>query len=242
MWSGGKDSYLACNGAILKGFNVTSLVNFKWKEVETPKPNIITSLMNSVLKRASRSKSYKYVPHEINPEIIAVQAQAMEIPIVQPEVSWATFEDQFKTTIHKLEPAVEGVVWGAEGAQASVHMERLHKISEELGVKNIIPLAGKSEDQNLEVFTQEGFEATIIVVDSDLLSEEWLGQNVDTNFLQAIRKCNKKTGVAIGDIEFHTLVTNAPLFKKRLKVLKSTKVSRNGFSVLDISKAELVKK
>ena len=242
MWSGGKDSYLACQEAILKGFSVTSLVNFKWKEVENSKPSIVTSLMSSVLKRVSISKPYKYVPHEVNPEIIALQAQAMEIPIVQPEVSWATFEDQFKTTIRKLEPAVEGVVWGAEGGQASVHMDRLRQISDELGVKMIIPLAGKSEEQNLEDFTQKGFEATIIVVDSDLLSEEWLGQKVDANFLQTIRRRSKETGVAVGNIEFHTLVTDAPLFKKRLQVLKSMRVSRKGFSVLDISKAELIVK
>ena len=62
-----------------------------------------------------------------------------------------------------------------------------------------------------------------------------------TSYRQFVGR-SKETGVAVGDIEFHTLVTNAPLFKKRLKVLKSTKVSRNGFSVLDISKAELIKK
>ena len=93
-----------------------------------------------------------------------------------------------KRRFASLEPAVEGVVWGAEGGQASVHMDRLRQISDELGVKMIIPLAGKSEEQNLVDFTQEGFEATIIVVDSDLLSEDWLGRKVDADFLQTIRR------------------------------------------------------
>ncbi|HUJ84113.1 MAG TPA: hypothetical protein VLV84_00730, partial [Candidatus Acidoferrales bacterium] len=95
---------------------------------------------------------------------------------------------------------------------------------------------------NLADFTQKGYEATIIVVDTDFLGEEWLGRKVDAEFLQAIRNKSKETGTAISNIEFHTLVNDAPLFKKRLKVLKSNVIHRKGFAVLDITKAELVEK
>ncbi len=242
MWSGGKDSYLSFQEAISQGFSVTSIINYKWVYPQPPKPNAVKSLMSSVLKIVSRSKPYKYVPHEVNSEIVAMQVQAMEIPLVQSEVSWATFEDQFRTTVRKLKPGVEGVVWGAERGQTSMHMDRLRQISSELGVKVIIPLAGRTEDQNLLEFTKEGYEAIVIVVDSDQLSEDWLGRKVDADFIETIRRSIKEQGVEGGDIEFHTLVTNAPLFKKRLKVVKSTKSSKNGISVLDISKAELINK
>jgi len=242
MWTGGKDSYLAFQGASAQGFNVVTLLNFVFKEVETPKPSIVSSLIGSVLRKISRSKPYKDVPHEINPEIIALQAQAMGIPILQPECTRAAFLDQFKTTISKLKPDIEGVVWGAEGDQASVHLEMLEHISDELSIKSIFPLSGRSEDQNLADFTQKGFEATIVVVDSDLLSDQWLGRKVDAEFLQTIRSRSKETGVPIGDLEFHTLVNDAPLFKKRLKVVESNKIRRKGFSVLNISRAELVEK
>lgn len=190
----------------------------------------------------SRMKPYKDVPHEVNPEIIALQAQAMNLPIVQPEVTMAGFVEQFKATISKLNPPVEGVAWGAEEDQAAVHMQMLRPICDELKVKMIFPLKGKGEDQNLADFTQKGFEATIIVVDTDFLSEEWLGRKVDADFLQAIRSKSKETGIPISNIEFHTLVSDAPLFKKRLRILNSSKTRRKGFSVLDITKAELVEK
>jgi len=192
--------------------------------------------------KLSRMKPYKDVPHEVNPEIIAMQAKAMDLPIVQPGISMTDFVDKFKATISNLNPPVEGIAWGAEEDQAAVHMSMLTPICEELKVKMIFPLKGKGEDQNLADFTQKGYEATIIVVDTDFLGEEWLGRKVDADFLQAIRSKSKETGTAISNIEFHTLVNNAPLFKKRLKIVQSSKVKRKGFAVLNIKKAELVEK
>ena len=242
MWTGGKDSYLACSGAISEGNNVTTLINFIFKEPSHPKPNRIKSLAGSFLMKLSGMKPYKDVPHEVNPEIIALQAKALGLPIVQPEVSMMGFVDQFKTTISSLNPSVEGIAWGAEEDQAAVHMSMLTPICEELKVKMIFPLKGIGEDANIEAFTQKGFEATIIVVDTDFLSEDWLGRRMDATFLKAVRSKSKETGTAVSNIEFHTLVTDAPLFKKRLSIVSSSKTRRKGFSVLDITKAELVEK
>ncbi len=242
MWTGGKDSYLACQGAISEGNEVTSLINFVFKESERPKPNRIKSLAGSVLMKLSGMKPYKDVPHEINPEIIALQARAMSLPIVQPEVTMTEFVEQFKATISKLDPPIEGIAWGAEEDQAAVHMQMLKPICDELSVKMLFPLKGKGEDQNLADFTQKGFEATIIVVDTDFFSEDWLGRKVDSEFLEAIRRRSKETGTSISNIEFHTLVNDAPLFGQRLKVVSSSKSRKKGFSVLEITKAELVKK
>ena len=242
MWTGGKDSYLACSSAISEGNNVTTLINFVFKEPPPPKPNRIKSLAGSVLMKLSRMKPYKDVPHEVNPEIIALQATALGLPIVQPEVSMMGFVDQFKATISSLNPSVAGIAWGAEEDQAAVHMSMLTPICEELKVKMIFPLKGIGEDANIGAFTQKGFEAIIIVVDTDFLSEDWLGQKVDGNFLKAIRSKSKETGTAVSNIEFHTLVTDAPMFKKRLRIVESRKVKRKGFAVLEIAKAELVEK
>jgi len=39
--------------------------------------------------------------------------------------------------------------------------------------------------------------------------------------------------------EYHTLVVDGPLFKKRIEILESSKVQRKGYYFLDISKYEL---
>lgn len=242
MWTGGKDSYLALSGAVSGGNQVISLINFVFKEPEKPKRNPIRSLAGSVLMKLSGMKPYKDVPHEVNPEIIALQAEALGLPLDQPTVSMMGFVDGFKAAISKFQPPIEGIAWGAEEDQAAVHMGMLKPICDELAVKMIFPLKGLGEDQNLAAFTKEGFEATIIVVDTDYLSEDWLGKKVDAEFLEAIRRKSKETGTSVSNIEFHTLVNDAPLFKKRLKIVGSSKTRRKGFSVLNITKAELIEK
>lgn len=242
MWTGGKDSYLALSGAVSEGNQVTTLINFIFQEPPHPKPNPIKALAGRVLMKVSGMKPYKDVPHEVNPEIIALQAKALGLPILQPEVSMMGFVDGFKSTISGLQPPIGGIAWGAEEDQAAVHMGMLKPICDELGVKMIFPLKGLGEDANVAAFTKEGYEATIIVVDTEYLSEDWLGKKVNTEFLETIRRKSKETGTAVSNIEFHTLVTDAPLFKKRLKIVDAGKVHRKGFSVLDIKKAELIEK
>jgi len=242
MWTGGKDSYLALSGAVSDGNKIAILINFIFKEPQRPKPNPIKSLASSVLVKLSRMKPYKDVPHEVNPEIIALQAEALRLPILQPTFDMMGFVDGFKATISNLQPHVQGIAWGAEEDQAAVHMGMLKPICDELGVKMIFPLKGLGEDANLAAFTREGFEATIIVVDTEYLSEDWLGKKVNTEFLETVRRKSKETGTAVSNIEFHTLVNDAPLFKKRLKIVSAGKTRRKGFSVLEIKKAELVEK
>jgi len=242
MWTGGKDSYLALEGAVNEGNQVITLVNFIFKESEHPKPSKIKMLAGSVLMKLSRMKPYKDVPHEVNCEIIALQAEALELPILQPTVSMMGFVDGFKSTITGLNPPVGGIAWGAEEDQAAVHMGMLKPICDELGVKMIFPLKGLGEDANLAAYTRPGHEATIIVVDTEYLSEDWLGKKVDADFLESIRRKSKETGVAVSNLEFHTLVTDAPLFKKRLEIVDAAKIRRKGFAVLDIQKAQLTEK
>ena len=256
MWSGGKDSYLAYHETTAQGFEVSNLFNYVFKEVGRPAPYRVSNLFNYVFKEVGRPIPYRVsnlfnfatknilvnsINHEVSPEIIAIQTQAMEIPLVQFEVTWGTFVDKFKTMIRKIEPTVEGVVFGVEeGDEIATHKNPLHQVCDELGIKLIMPLRGRSEEQNLTNFVEKGFEAIIVVVGTNLLGEEWLGRKIDRNFIHEISRLSRERGVTSRSIEFHTLVTDAPLLKKRLKVLKSRKVSKNGYSVLDISKVELV--
>ena len=117
---------------------------------------------------------------------------------------------------------------------------RCVKFVDELGIKLIMPLRGKSEEQILSNFVEKGFEAIIVVVGTNLLGEEWFGVRIDRDFIHEISRLSRERGVTSRSIEYHSLVTDAPLLKKRLKVLESRKVSKNGYSVLDISKVELI--
>ena len=257
MWSGGKDSYLALQDTVSKGYEVHSLLNYTFKNADSKTPSKILSRLDYAFKSLSGAAHGKVsdavsptgraagtIPHEISPETIVLQAQAIEMPLVQWEVTPRTFEDQLKAVIRKMEPShVEGIVWGIEeGEEVDSHRDLLRQVADELGIELIMPLRGLSEEQILEFFMKEGCEAVITVVDSKFFGDEWLGRKVDNDFLCELRKLSRERGVPSGCIEYHTLVTDAPLLKKRLNVIQSRKVSKNGYSVLEVSKVELIEK
>ena len=112
-----------------------------------------------------------------------------------------------------------------------------------MSIKPIIPLWGRKPEQILTDFVEKGFEAIFIMVNAKL-GEEWLGRKIDRDFIYEMRKLNheKKNHIYSQLGEYHTLVIDGPLFKKRLRVLQSKIVTKNNYLFLDISKVELIKK
>jgi len=271
LWSGGKDSCLASYEAVSKGFELSTLLSFEYKGSSNEPSGAHPDLLSSIYDRVGRASpsivsnvlSFIYkdlsrmVPHEVAPEIITMQAQAMEIPLVQREVTWDTFERQLRSTIRQLKPkGIEGLVFGLvpphypidtseklrEHSTLMSHKEWISRVCNELGIKPITPLWEKTPDQILTELVKKGFEAIIVVVDSKLLGEEWLGRKIDSEFINAVHKLNRQKGTHVGGSGYHTIVTDGPLFKKRLKIVKSRKVNKKGYLVLDITEMQTIKK
>jgi len=212
-WSGGKESCFACYKAILEGYDVSHLLNFI-------------------------SQDGRCMSHGINSKLIIAQSQAIEIPVVQRKVTWDTYEEEFKTVIRELKQiGVSGAVFGDVDIQE--HKNWVDRICNELDIKQVMPLWGRDPEQILTDFIDEGFEAIVVMVKADLLGEEWLGRRVDESFVSNLLKLKNKVHLC-GELgEYHTYVTNGPFFKRRIKILDSSKILKNGCRFLDISKYEV---
>jgi diphthine-ammonia ligase len=233
---------------------VSSPLKFAFRTVGRLTPHEVSNVVGAVNINASR----RMVPHEVAPEIVAMQAEAMGLPIIQRQVTWDTFDDQFKATVRKLERTdIEGgVVWGMippdtvldhprkmkKYMNLKVQYDWINKLCGDLGVKAILPLLEKTPEQILTELVENGFEVIIVVVNPEFVGEEWLGHKIDQDFINEICRLNREKGIHIAGDEYHTFVTDCPLFKKRIKVLQSRKVSKDGYSILEVSKAELVAK
>ena len=79
-WSGGKESSLACYRA-MQTENIA--VNY---------------LLNMIAEDCKHSRS-----HGISSIILQLQAEALEIPIVQRRTSWESYEQEFKKTVSPQE-------------------------------------------------------------------------------------------------------------------------------------------
>jgi diphthine-ammonia ligase len=220
----------------------------------TKPSNEVTNIIGAVKVNASR----RMVPHEVSPEIVAMQAKAMGVPIKQVYINWVGFEQAFRDTVSKLprEEVEGGIVWGMippdpvldhprkmkKYMNLKVQYDWINKLSSDLGVKAIMPLMNYTGEKILTELVEKGFEVLVVVVNPDFVGEEWLGHTIDKDFIDYMRKLNNEQGIHMAGDEFHSFVLDCPLFKKRIKLLKSKKVTKDGYSIFDMSKAELVAK
>ena len=272
LWSGGKDSCLAAYEATLQGFDVSNLLSYTYKgdneaataasrnplniiynSVRKETPSIIQNLLSFVYNKDLSTM----IPHEIAPEIIKIQAKAMEIPVVHGEVEWDTIDQFLRSSLIKLkQTGIEGLVFGVvpphypidsseklrEYRTLQAHKEWINKICHDLSLKPITPLWERSPEQILNELVGKGFETIIIVVNSNYFGEEWLGRKIDREFLSEAYKLKNKKSVHIGGSGYHTLVVDGPTFKKRLNITQSKKIWKNNYGVLEISKINLENK
>ena len=115
------------------------------------------------------------------------------------------------------------------------------RVSEGVGLSLLEPLWGKGSKKVLEDFMEAGFEAVIVSTQAKLLGKEWVGRRIDRSFLKDIMK-NPEIDPCGENGEYHSLVIDGPIFKKRISITKSQKIIRDGYWFLDIQEYTLTKK
>jgi diphthine-ammonia ligase len=213
-WSGGKDSCFATYKAIQEGFNVSQLL----------------------IMMSDKSKSNF---HMISSELLDAQSQAIGIPIVKQITTPDTYEQDFKKALMQMKTkGMDGLVTGDIYDVALHEAGWLDRICEEVGLKLIKPLWHRDTQQVLNEFINEGFKATVVRVKNELLGMEWLGREVNKEFYNDLLKLG--TVDPCGERgEYHTFVTDGPLFKKQIKILESKKTTLNGYGRFEIKRFEV---
>jgi len=212
-WSGGKESSFACYKVISEGFEVSYLLNM-------------------VTAGAKRSMT-----HGIKSELLLAQSEAMGIPIIQRKTTWKDYEKDFKEEVLKLKQfGIKGVIFG--DINLKKHRDWDERVSNELGVEPLLPLWEQNYTKLLEDFIKSGFEAFVITLKANLLSEKLLGHRIDRDFIKELIK-NPNVDLCGEAGEYHTFVTDGPLFKKRIKLIEVEKILNNGYWFWDIVKYEI---
>ena len=211
-WSGGKESNFALYQAAKEGFR-------------------ISHLLNMVTEEGERSRS-----HGLSSKLIRLQSEALNIPLLQQRCGWTTYEREFKKAVLKLKKkGIEAGVFGDIDFQE--HRDWVERVCREVGIKAELPLWDKNRKELLEEFILAGFEAIIVAVKAEVLGKDWLGKKIDKNLVRELEK--KKIDLCGESGEYHTFVINGPIFKRRIKILKSNKVFKDGRWFLDILNYEL---
>ena len=206
-WSGGKDSCFACWKAASQGLKVSHLLNF----------------INTDSTRA--------MSHGLDRKLIALQAQAVGLPILQQEVTWETYEAGFKAALDKLKlKGITGLI------TCDIYLQEqkdwIDRICGESGNKEVLPLWGVDSDRLLADFIKADFKAIVVSVKAEFFGKEWLGREVDSNLISELNQLNIDVCGEAG--EFHTFVYDGPMFKKPIKIGRSVPIARDNHYTLDI--------
>ena len=201
-WSGGKDSCFACYKAIRDGYDISYIVNFI-------------------------SKEYKRVSfHGTEAKLIQLQSEAIHIPLLQKETTWNGYENEFKEAVKSLIPdGVQGMIFGDIYLQE--HKDWVERVCRELGIEAVEPLWKKVPEEIILEFIDAGFEAIIVSAKADLFGKEWIGKRVDREFLRYLKDNNIDACGENG--EYHTFVTDGPMFRKKIKIDMNMPIMRDGY-------------
>lgn len=206
-WSGGKDSSLALYKALKSGIEVSLL-------------------LNTITEDGMYSRS-----HGIRAEVLRKQAEAIGIDIIQIRTSWEKYEENYLQTLFKLKE--HGFSHGIFGdIDIEEHKKWIERVCEIAKLKPILPLWKIEREEVMKEFINSGFRAVVCSVKDAVLGKEWLGKEIDMEFVEEMKK--RSLDVCGENGEFHTFVYDGPIFKKPLKLKFGEITSRNHYSFIEI--------
>jgi diphthine-ammonia ligase len=207
MWSGGKDSALAAHRARRDSHEIACLVNFYDEET------------GRVRFHATRA------------ELIAAQADAMGVPLLQRGTTWPGFETAFRETLDTLaRDGIEGIVFG------DIHLADVRAWYETrvraAGLAHVEPLWGEAPRELLEEFVATGGRAVVTCCELDKLDESWLGRVIDERFVREIVALPIDPCGENG--EYHSFAFAGPLFFRPVPHAAGERRSDGRFVQLDL--------
>lgn len=220
LFSGGKDSTRTLHWCLEKKYDVKYLVTM------IPK----------------RKDSWMY--HVPNIHLTNLLSEAVEISLIQKETSGIKEKEieDMKKVLNILD--IDAVACG--GIASKYQKSRIEKVCKELNLKLLTPFWGTDPEKFIKDTIDLGFDVRIVGVYAEGFDKSWLGRKLDYKTFDDLKELNKKHGISIvGEGGgFESLVVDAPMFKRRVEIIKSKIVwdrkTESGY--LDIKEARLVPK
>jgi uncharacterized protein (TIGR00290 family) len=206
-WSGGKDSALALHEAVAAG----------------AEPRFLASMM---VEHGGRSRS-----HGLSRELLAAQAAALGLPIRFGAASWDGYGDEMARLL-AAGVAEHGTPVGVFGdIDVEGHREWVEATAGRAGAEACLPLWQRDRGEVVDAVLGAGFRAAIVAVRDDSLSPDLLGRTIDAALVEEIVAAGADPAGEYG--EFHTVVTDGPLFRRPLELEWGERSLRDGVWFLD---------
>jgi len=205
-WSGGKDSCAALH--------------------RTHAAYDIVAMVTMFDEAAERSRS-----HGLRPEVLAAQADRLGLYRVTGRCGWQTYDAEFGAALHTLgRDGITHVVFG--DILYDEHRRWAEQMCAAHGLTAVEPLFGSSTRELFAEWTASGTDALIVTTRAERLDDSWLGRPLRWDMLDEFTRLGVDPCGERG--EYHTVVTNSPLFRSPLRLRTGVKVRRADCWAIDV--------
>jgi diphthine-ammonia ligase len=201
-WSGGKDSCYALMQAIAQGYQLKVLVN----------------MMNENGK-ISRS-------HGLPFEVLQQQAKNIDVPIIARPTSWNDYKNNFIDALNECKSGygVNSMVFGDIDLQP--HRDWEEMVCREAGLEAMLPLWQQNRSELVIAMINSGIEAMIVSCNTTM-GENFLGRTITQELVDELERIGIDACGENG--EYHTVVINCPIFKKKIQLPSCEKVLHENY-------------
>lgn len=207
-FSGGKDSMLALDRARRDNLDVARLFN--------------------IFEGTSGRVRF----HGIRAPLIAAQAAALGISLIQESTHPSDYETVFLRLLDRLhDEGIGGIIFG------NIHLADIRAWYEERvtarGFRHVEPLWLNPGIDLLHEFIDRGYCSRIVSVDLAQAPERWLGTMIDSTFIDeivshpSVDPCGERG-------EYHSFVESGPLFREPLRTTLGPRVEMEGHALLEV--------
>jgi len=201
-WSGGKDSCLALYHAKKNGGAPRALFTMLSEDGIT-----------------SRS-------HALPKSLIEKQAKNLGLKPVFGSASWNQYETVFISALKAFKQS--GIEVGVFGdIDVDPHLKWVQRVCGEAGIQPVLPLWKRERRELLDEFISLGFTARVIVVNGRKLEKRFLGKALDSRSISEMAAAGIDPSGELG--EYHSVVTNGPIFSSSVEIDSSEQVSHDGY-------------
>ena len=205
FFSGGKDSTYAVYDAKKSGHEIIVLITIQPKSDES------------------------HLLHFPNISQTKLQSQSMDIPQVIISINDTSIDIEMLELNNLIKDIkkiydFEGIIQG--GISSFYQKNKFETLCQDNSLKLISPVWQKDASSYMNELLNNNFEFIISSVSSDGLDKSWLGKLINHSELEKLENLSKKFQFNLNfeGGEAETFVINCPLFKNRIKIVKSNKI------------------
>jgi uncharacterized protein (TIGR00290 family) len=205
-WSGGKD----CCTALLRASQAYDVV----------------AMITMFAEDGERSRS-----HGLRPAVIAAHGQRLGLRNLTGRCSWSSYTDEYVRLLGEASAAgITHVIFG--DIMGDAHRVWDERVCEAHGLTPVLPLWGESTRTLVEEFIATESTAVIVTARAALLDATWLGRSITLDCVRELEALGVDPCGELG--EYHTVVTNTPLFSAPLELTFGAREMHSDCWALDV--------